>query len=150
MINNKIKRNFVHLLYWNNHHFGRKAQLNQSVKPSVYNQLLNETACNFLLCDYKNEILQLDRAYEFAQPFAPSHRLLTLSNKFSKWYMVSMIPMNTSRSKRAIVQAMKHGSSIMDHVSREQPCLKYRYTAISRKVVGKSARDNPERYCGWF
>ena len=22
------------------------------------------------------------------------------------------------------------------------------YTAISRKVVGKSARDNPERYCG--
>ena len=24
------------------------------------------------------------------------------------------------------------------------------YTAISRKVVGKSARDNCERYCGWF
>ena len=24
------------------------------------------------------------------------------------------------------------------------------YTAISRKVVGKSARDSPERYCGWF
>ena len=24
------------------------------------------------------------------------------------------------------------------------------YTAISRRVVGKSARDNPERYCGWF
>ena len=24
------------------------------------------------------------------------------------------------------------------------------YTAISRKVVGKSARDNPERYCGWL
>ena len=24
------------------------------------------------------------------------------------------------------------------------------YTAISRKVVGKSARDNPERYFGWF
>ena len=23
-------------------------------------------------------------------------------------------------------------------------------TAVSRKVVGKSARDNPERYCGWF
>ena len=23
-------------------------------------------------------------------------------------------------------------------------------TAISRKVVGKSARDNPERYCGWL
>ena len=24
------------------------------------------------------------------------------------------------------------------------------FTAISRKVVGKSARDNPERYSGWF
>ena len=24
------------------------------------------------------------------------------------------------------------------------------YTAISGKVVGKSARDHPERYCGWF
>ena len=24
------------------------------------------------------------------------------------------------------------------------------YTAISRKVVGKSALDNPESYCGWF
>ena len=24
------------------------------------------------------------------------------------------------------------------------------YTAISRKVVWKSARDNPERHCGWF
>ena len=23
-------------------------------------------------------------------------------------------------------------------------------TAILRKVVGKSARDNPERHCGWF
>ena len=24
------------------------------------------------------------------------------------------------------------------------------YTAVSRKVVAKSARDNPERYCGCF
>ena len=24
------------------------------------------------------------------------------------------------------------------------------YTAISRTIVGKSARDNPERHCGWF
>ena len=24
------------------------------------------------------------------------------------------------------------------------------FTAVSRKVVGKSASDNPERYCGWF
>ena len=26
----------------------------------------------------------------------------------------------------------------------------YSYKAISRKVVGKSARDNPEWYCRWF
>ena len=25
-----------------------------------------------------------------------------------------------------------------------------KYTAISKKVVAKSARDNPERDCGWF
>ena len=24
------------------------------------------------------------------------------------------------------------------------------YTAISRKVVEKSAHGNPKRYCGWF
>ena len=24
------------------------------------------------------------------------------------------------------------------------------HTAVSRKVLRKSARDNPERYCGWF
>ena len=29
-------------------------------------------------------------------------------------------------------------------------CSETPFTAISRKVVGKSARDNPERYCGWF
>ena len=28
--------------------------------------------------------------------------------------------------------------------------LKVVYTAMSRKVVGKSARDNPVSYCGWF
>ena len=26
----------------------------------------------------------------------------------------------------------------------------YICTTISRKVIGESARDNPERYCGWF
>ena len=25
----------------------------------------------------------------------------------------------------------------------------FMYTATSRKVVGESALDNPERYCGW-
>ena len=27
--------------------------------------------------------------------------------------------------------------------------LRISYTAVSRKVVGRSARDNPERDCGW-
>ena len=30
------------------------------------------------------------------------------------------------------------------------PVQRRTHTAISRKVVGKSARDNPVRYCGWF
>ena len=31
------------------------------------------------------------------------------------------------------------------------PCKPYlNNTAISRKVVAKSARDNPKRYCGWL
>ena len=29
-------------------------------------------------------------------------------------------------------------------------CKRFINTAISRKVVAKSARDNHERYCGWF
>ena len=37
------------------------------------------------------------------------------------------------------------------HVIQDNRLTQYTlYTAISRKVVGKSARDNPERYCGWF
>ena len=37
------------------------------------------------------------------------------------------------------------------HQSKSRDCRFYAvYTAISRKVVAKSARDNPERYCGWF
>ena len=28
--------------------------------------------------------------------------------------------------------------------------MKVSNTAIWRKVVGKSVRDNPERHCGWF
>ena len=45
------------------------------------------------------------------------------------------------------------------HITREQFLQRQIWTnsseekpdkAISRKVVGKSAHDNPERYCGWF
>ena len=44
----------------------------------------------------------------------------------------------------------------MTIISREKTyiCLLHSFfiihTAISRKLFGKSARDNPERYCGWF
>ena len=40
----------------------------------------------------------------------------------------------------------KHGKNSME---TDEICY-LEYTAISRKVVGESARDNPERYCGWF
>ena len=33
---------------------------------------------------------------------------------------------------------------------QNQPSISILYTAISGKVVGKSARNNPERHCGWF
>ena len=32
----------------------------------------------------------------------------------------------------------------------ESRLLLHSETAISKKVVEKSACDNPERYCGWF
>ena len=38
----------------------QKAQLNQAVKP--YSMLLKEEASNFLLWDFKNEILKLAHA----------------------------------------------------------------------------------------
>ena len=47
----------------------------------------------------------------------------------------------------AVVQRrLRNVQKIVTHV---QSCC-FAYTAISRKVVGKSARDNPERYCGWL
>ena len=47
-----------------------------------------------------------------------------------------------------------HGTRTRDHGIANPTCWPLghaaSYTAVSRKVVGKSARDNPERYCGWF
>ena len=34
--------------------------------------------------------------------------------------------------------------------NRDFSGIPWLYTAISRKVVGKSARNNPKRFCGWF
>ena len=58
---------------------------------------------------------------------------------------------NTSVKKTAVRPPTKKCLSYLQAwevlTSRSCPC---RYTTISRKVVGKSARDNPERYCGWL
>ena len=43
------------------------------------------------------------------------------------------------------------GNSSVPISQNEEPFrTEYLYTAISRTFVGKSARDNPERHCGWF
>ena len=41
-------------------------------------------------------------------------------------------------------------TSLLQTIQRHCDRTHSMYTAISRKVVGKSARDNPERYCGWL
>ena len=54
--------------------------------------------------------------------------------------MICLIDHQTIASQSAIGQCPKQPSLIQV----------YMYKAISRNVVGKSARDKPERYCGWF
>ena len=41
-------------------------------------------------------------------------------------------------------------TQVTEFVSVCMVWFKKSYAAVSRKVVGKSARDNPKRYCGWF
>ena len=55
-------------------------------------------------------------------------------------------PVNFHSTGPAEDQIQKLISSTVDYDNS----VHSRYTAISRKVVEKSARDNPERYCGWF
>ena len=45
-----------------------------------------------------------------------------------------------------------HASVLMAtyHNGRTASVRERAYTAVWRKLVGKSARDNPERYFGWF
>ena len=53
----------------------------------------------------------------------------------------------------SILNSMEINSDIsIDEVTMIEPhaLSEFLYTAISRKVVGQSARDNPERYCGLF
>ena len=41
-------------------------------------------------------------------------------------------------------------TQVTEFVSVCMVWFKKSYTAVSRKVVAKRARDSPERYCGWF
>ena len=53
----------------------------------------------------------------------------------------------------SILKSMEINSDIsIDEVTMIEPhaLSEFLYTAISRKVVGQSVRDNPERYCGLF
>ena len=59
------------------------------------------------------------------------------------------------RAVQAAIYIPRHAKVLEIQASlyrkNEEPIrTEYLYTAISRKFVGKSARDNPERYCGWF
>ena len=59
------------------------------------------------------------------------------------------------RAVQAAIYMPRHpksfgNSSVPISQHEEHFRTEYLYTAISRKFVGKSARDNPERYCGWF
>ena len=54
---------------------------------------------------------------------------------------------NQVRSTRARFSFIKASFQESEH---DDDNFQFLNTAISRKVVGKSARYNPERHCGWF
>ena len=55
-----------------------------------------------------------------------------------------------SKVKRPLAQKGKPTCPIWPTVLFPSPSHDDAYTAISRKVVGKSARNNTKRNCGWF
>ena len=58
---------------------------------------------------------------------------------------------NSRKLELLIQKAELFSISLEDRLELSRvDCSLIVYTAISRKVVGKSARDNPDRYCGWF
>ena len=56
----------------------------------------------------------------------------------------SLLHLNTAQRSFFPLQSFSRKTS------RKIGSKRARITAISRKVVGKSARDNAERYCRWF
>ena len=57
------------------------------------------------------------------------------------FFLPAPSPLPLTHPISSYLQEFQHGTCT---------ALQAMYTAISRKVVGKIARDNPERYCGWF
>ena len=68
-----------------------------------------------------------------------SYNALTVS-------LIPLIPLWTFLSRRYVMSNQRKAERF--RVLFNFACRSY--TAVSRKVVGKSARNNPERYCGWF
>ena len=83
-------------------------------------------------------------------PFKPFTPNTGQTNKFTKDYKFLSIKSQTVN--KTMEEFCLRGFSIwMVRAQKDQNhFLVSFYTAISRKVVGRSARDNPERYCGWF
>ena len=50
----------------------------------------------------------------------------------------------------AIWHKLKNGSKLTYKQTVHATLTETAFTAISKKVVGKSARNNPKRNCGWF
>ena len=68
-----------------------------------------------------------------------SYNALTVS-------LIPLIPLWTFLSRRYVMSNQRKAERF--RVLFNFACRSYK--AVSRKVVGKSARNNPERYCGWF
>ena len=77
-----------------------------------------------------------------------------LSPLVSNWVICNICE-KVSNDANSVIERRFYSRPVCQIVSSLffPPCihLQKKYTAISRKVIGKSARDNPERYsCGWF
>ena len=80
---------------------------------------------------------------ERAKPLLNLLRILTVDYVFDRLYALKFI---YSWHKGLIPEVFNE----MFQYASNIPGYGTRYTAISREVVRKSARDNPERYCGCF
>ena len=61
--------------------------------------------------------------------------------------VVNLASQNIQRKLRTMIDQTVFSFIFIKHAIDDSRLF---YTAISRKVVGKRARDSLERYCGWF